>query len=78
MSSGTFKHIIEDGLVNSDTSSISPRQWQVLHHLRACRTSALGTYQWHCDHCEQDTQWYCSCRDRHCPVCQGQAREKWV
>lgn len=78
MSSGTFKHIIEDGLVNLDTSSISPRQWQVLHHLRACRTSVLGTYQWHCDHCQQDTKWYCSCRDRHCPVCQGQAREKWL
>ncbi|NRA54877.1 MAG: IS91 family transposase [Gammaproteobacteria bacterium] len=78
MSSGAFKHIIEDGLINLDSSSVSPRQWQVLHHLKACRTSALGTYQWHSDHCEKDTQWYCSCRDRHCPVCQGQAREQWV
>jgi hypothetical protein len=37
-----------------------------------------GSYQWHCNHCEQDTQWYCSCRDRHCPVCQDKAREKWL
>lgn len=78
MSSGVFKHIIENGLVNLDTSSVSPRQWQVLHHLQDCRTRALGTYQWYCNHCEQDTKWYCSCRDRHCPVCQGQAREKWL
>lgn len=78
MTEGVFKHIIDDGLANLDTSSVSPRQWQVLHHLQACRTSALGTYQWHCDHCQQDTQWYCSCRDRHCPICQGQAREKWL
>jgi len=78
MSSGVFKRIIDDGLATLDTTSVSPRQWQVLHHLQRCRTSMMGSYQWHCGHCEKDTQWYCSCRDRHCPVCQGKARAQWM
>ena len=77
MAESVFKHILADGLTHLDTSSISPRQWQVLHHLSACRTSAMGTYKWHCEHCQQNTTWFCSCRDRHCPICQGQARGKW-
>lgn len=78
MNGSLFQQIISDGLAQLDKQAITPRQWQVLHHLQDCRTQAMGSYQWHCDHCEQDTQWYCSCRDRHCPVCQGKAREQWL
>ena len=78
MNGSLLQQIIEEGIPHLDTERISPRQWQVLHHLQDCRTQAMGSYQWHCNHCEQDTQWYCSCRDRHCPVCQGKAREKWL
>jgi hypothetical protein len=78
MNGSLFQQIIAQGLPALEKQSITPRQWQVLHHLQNCRTQAMGSYQWHCDHCEQDTQWYCSCRDRHCPVCQGKAREQWL
>lgn len=77
MNGSLLQQIIAQGLPYLEKKTITPRQWQVLHHLQDCRTQAIGSYQWHCNHCEQDTQWYCSCRDRHCPVCQGKAREKW-
>lgn len=78
MNGSLFQQIINDGIPELEAKTITPRQWQVLHHLQDCRTQAMGSYQWHCNHCEQDTQWYCSCRDRHCPVCQGKAREQWL
>ena len=80
MNGSLLQQIIVQGLpqLQLEKKSITPRQWQVLHHLQDCRTQAMGSYQWHCNHCEQDTQWYCSCRDRHCPVCQGKFREQWL
>ena len=78
MNGSSLQQIIAQGLPHLEKKTITPRQWQVLHHLQDCRTQAMGSYQWHCNHCEQDTQWYCSCRDRHCPVCQGKSREQWL
>jgi hypothetical protein len=78
MKTSVFKSIINDGLAHTNTNSISPHQWQVIHHLQTCRTAALGTYHWHCEHCNKDTYWHCSCRDRHCPICQGEARQQWL
>ncbi len=74
----TLQQIIQDGLQGLKQDSLSPDQWQVLHHLQGCRTERMGSFQWHCRHCDQDTTWYCSCRDRHCPTCQCTAREKWL
>lgn len=55
----------------------TPRQWQVLHHLTACRTAAMGASRYHCAGCHQHWLWYHSCRDRHCPQCQHRASEQW-
>ena len=56
--------------------------WQVrtLHALRKCRTAALGG---HIDRCDNPTCYklhlsYNSCRNRHCPKCQGHKKEEWV
>jgi hypothetical protein len=46
--------------------------------IEACRTPLLGgTVEW-CDHCQFTHIRYRSCRNRHCPKCQGIAREKWL
>lgn len=46
--------------------------------IETCRTAALGgTVEW-CDRCQYTHTRYRSCRDRHCPRCQGLAREKWL
>lgn len=54
-----------------------------LHHLKvmqrieACRTAALGGHRQWCEECGFERYLYHSCRDRHCPKCQTQAREQW-
>ncbi|MGB5734231.1 MAG: IS91 family transposase [Thiohalocapsa sp.] len=56
---------------------LSAHQWQVCHHVLACRTEALGGFLLKCDHCEAEVQGYHACRDRHCPRCQRRASEHW-
>jgi hypothetical protein len=46
--------------------------------IETCRTPVLGgTVEW-CDHCQFTHIRYRSCRNRHCPKCQGIAREHWL
>jgi len=56
--------------------------WQLrtLHAIRKCRTAELGG---HIDSCNNNTCGhvhisYNSCRNRHCPKCQGHKREEWI
>ncbi|MBK1701051.1 IS91 family transposase [Thiococcus pfennigii] len=56
---------------------ISPRQWQVCHHIGACRTEALGGLLLECDGCGEPALLYYACRDRHCPRCQRLASLAW-
>jgi len=57
--------------------TLSPRQWQVCHHVLDCRTEALGGFIERCDQCAGQTPLYHACRDRHCPRCQRRASERW-
>ena len=43
-----------------------------------CRTAALGGQIEQCDSCGQRRRCYRSCRNRHCPKCQGSARAAWL
>jgi hypothetical protein len=46
--------------------------------IETCRTPELGgSVEW-CDHCQYTHIQYRSCRNRHCPKCQGLAREHWL
>lgn len=51
---------------------------KVLSHLEQCRTSALGGHRDMCPECGAIRVSYNSCRDRHCPKCQGFEREVWI
>ncbi len=46
--------------------------------IEACRTAALGGHVEHCADCGLVRQAYNSCRNRHCPKCQGLARADWL
>ena len=55
--------------------------WHQLRLMRAietCRTPALGGVVEWCDHCQYTHIQYRSCRNRHCPKCQGLARARWL
>ncbi len=55
-----------------------PTHERVLHRLCACRTAALGVHQCVCQACGWEAAAYNSCRDRHCPQCQGHATALWL
>lgn len=54
--------------------------WQLrtLSALKKCRTAELGGHIDACDDCGKMTISYNSCRNRHCPKCQGNKREEWI
>lgn len=49
-----------------------------MHAIECCRSSTLGHHIDRCDSCGHTEISYNSCRDRHCPKCQGSRRRKWV
>jgi hypothetical protein len=51
---------------------------RVMAAIEACRTSALGGHAEQCGDCGLVRQAYNSCRNRHCPKCQGLARAEWL
>jgi hypothetical protein len=59
---------------------LTTQQKKVLTNLAQCRTAALGYHKDKCDNpqCGFTHISYNSCRDRHCPKCNGIKREKWV
>ena len=52
--------------------------WKILRALLACRTLALGGHRYDCQQCGQSHFVPHSCRNRHCPLCQGQAAHRWL
>lgn len=57
---------------------MNPRQQQAARAIIACRTADLGGHLQACDHCGFRQISYNSCRDRHCPKCQGLSATRWV
>ena len=53
-------------------------QVKVLQAIERCRTAALGGHRDQCDHCSHQAISYNSCRNRHCPKCQTNARDQWL
>ena len=53
-------------------------QRQVLRAVQNCRTAVLGGHVEACDRCEHRQVAYNSCRNRHCPKCQGPATARWL
>ena len=51
---------------------------RVIGAITACRTAALGGHVERCDDCGLTRIAYNSCRNRHCPKCQGAARAEWL
>jgi len=57
---------------------LSFQQLKVLRAVERCRTEALGGHVDTCSTCDYSVISYNSCRNRHCPKCQAQARERWL
>ena len=57
---------------------LSLGQLKVMAAIEACRTAALGGHVEGCQDCGHRRIAYNSCRDRHCPKCQGAAARAWL
>ena len=58
--------------------SLTWPQVKVLKAIERCRTAALGGHRDQCDRCGHQTTFFNSCRNRHCPKCQTNARNRWL
>jgi len=57
---------------------LSIDQRRAMTAIQACRTATLGGHAEQCEDCGQIRIAYNSCRNRHCPKCQGLARAQWL
>jgi len=57
---------------------ISLGQLKVMSAIETCRSAALGGHVLRCSSCEHQQIAYNSCRNRHCPKCQGSAAHRWL
>ena len=58
--------------------NLSKEQWKVFNAIRSCGTKELGYHICTCEECGEEYFGFNSCRNRHCPMCQNYAREKWI
>ena len=59
-------------------ASLSTAQRKALADVAACRTAALGGHVRRCGDCGHEAIAYNSCRNRHCPKCQGSRTAAWL
>jgi hypothetical protein len=57
---------------------LATRHRKVMDAIVRCRTAALGGHRDRCSGCGHQAISYNSCRNRHCPKCQSNARDRWL
>ena len=62
----------------ANAGHVSLGQLQVMSAIEHCRTAALGGHVERCRDCDYSRISYNSCRNRHCPKCQGAAAKDWL
>ena len=76
--SGQVADVLEKLWPTIDAIKLNTWQLRTLNAIRRCRTAALGGHVDACDGCGNMSISYNSCRNRHCPRCQGEKREAWI
>ncbi len=62
----------------ANAGHLSLGQLKVMSAIERCRTAALGGHVARCEECAHEHIAYNSCRNRHCPKCQGAAAKDWL
>ncbi len=78
-----YKYTIQDIFITYGdeyikNNNLSKDEWEVFNAIRNCRTKELGFHICTCKDCGEEYYGFNSCRNRHCPMCQNYAREKWI
>jgi hypothetical protein len=64
--------------LKANAGHVSLCQLKVMSAIESCRTVALGGHVMHCEDCSHTAIAYNSCRNRHCPKCQGSQALAWM
>ena len=62
----------------ANAGHVNLSQLKVMSAIEACRTEALGGHVAACTKCNHQHIAYNSCKNRHCPKCQGPAARDWM
>ncbi len=62
----------------ANAGRLSLAQLKVMSAIERCRSAALGGHVTRCDACAHIEVAYNSCRNRHCPKCQGAVAKQWL
>lgn len=73
-----FRRYLEAQPSGAPSRSWNWEQHRVVDQILACRTARLGGHVDECDSCGHRQISYNSCRNRHCPKCQGSAQAGWL
>jgi hypothetical protein len=63
---------------SANAGHVSLEQLKVMSAIERCRTAALGGHVARCEDCSHTLIAYNSCRNRHCPKCQGNVAREWL
>jgi hypothetical protein len=63
---------------SANAGHVSLDQLKVMSAIERCRTAALGGHVARCEDCAHTLIAYNSCRNRHCPKCQGATAREWL
>ena len=63
---------------SANAGHVSLGQLKVMSAIESCRTAVLGGHVARCEKCSHTQIAYNSCRNRHCPKCQGAAAKQWL
>ena len=67
-----------DDYIRKHGDRLLPSHRRALRDIAQCRTAALGGHVHRCDRCDRERFSDHSCRNRHCPKCEGEATREWL
>ena len=78
MSDITIQDVLEQFLPTIADRSFSDEQLNAIRCIRNCRTAEMGAHVSECESCHSTFIHYNSCKNRHCPMCQGMDVDEWI
>ena len=78
MSNVTIQDVFEQFLPTIADRSFSDEQFNAIRCIRNCRTAEMGAHVSECESCHSTFSHYNSCKNRHCPMCQGMDVDEWI
>ena len=78
MGEATMQDVVARFLPMIADRAFSREQLNAIHCIRNCRTAVMGAHVSECESCHTTFIHYNSCKNRHCPMCQGMDMNEWI